>query len=370
MTFSVASDSLAPAALFVREAGEGDRAAWQAFVERVAPRTHAFDWAWRGVIADAFGHEPHYLAAFDSGGGIAGVLPLFFVRSLLFGRLLVSIPYLSGGGILAANPGAVAALHEAARELGGRLRVRRIELRHRWEMPALGEAGDAVSALPAHRHKVAMILALQPDADATFASLPSKLRTRIRRPMRSHLEARVTDGTSFSDSELDGFYPVFSRRMRDLGTPVYPRRFFELTLRAHGPRCRLVTVWDREEPAAGGVVVASGGYIENPWVSASRRHDHLLPNLLVYWEMIKAGCALGCQEFDFGRSTVGSGTYQFKLQWGARPRPLVWHYSLLEGDAPAADPHHGSFSLPVRAWQRLPLIMANRLGPWLVRGLP
>lgn len=341
----------------VTAAGPGDRPAWDAFVATRPDASAYHDYRWRGILDRAFGVPSWYLLARDAAGEVGGVLPLVRLKSLLFGDFLVSMPYLNYGGVLAADPGADAALVERAVALARELRVGHVELR---------ETAPRGPGWPVRTDKVAMVLALAADPEAQFAALGAKLRSQVRRPEREG--ARVATGHL---ELLPDFYRVFARNMRDLGTPVYAPGFFRAILAGLGDAAELVVVYVGTEPAAAGFLVHHRDRTEIPWASSLREWNRIGVNMQLYWSVLKQAIARGSREFDFGRSTVDAGTYRFKAQWGAQPRPLYWHYWLPDGrPLPGLNPANPKYALAIQAWQRLPVWLANAVGPPIVRRLP
>ncbi|MCB0324046.1 MAG: FemAB family PEP-CTERM system-associated protein [Bdellovibrionales bacterium] len=354
----------------VTAVAEAERAVWEAFLQHLPADHHAFHWHWREILRRTFGHQPHYLLARTPDGTACGVLPLFHVKSMLFGAALISVPYLNGGGIHAETDAAFAALEQAAAALGQELRVDYVELRHRKPAPEFDGEPALEGKLVERSHKVSMLLPLDADPEALFASFRPKLRSQIRRPSKSGIVARVgADGDPYLNP-LDAFFTVFSEHMRDLGTPVFPKRLFHLSHEAFGPACRIITVWLEQTPVAAGITVGHGTATEMLWAASLRRYSAMAPNMLLYWEAMKTAIQDGYRIFDFGRSSYGSGPHRFKMQWGASELPLHWHYRLLEGDIPDINPENPRFTTMVRCWQRLPLPLANTLGPWITKSLP
>ena len=328
---------------------------WSEYVLRHAEATGYHEWAWRGVLERAFGSEPIYFAA-RRGGQIVGVLPAVLLDSWLFGRSLVSLPFLNYGGVLADDERGERALLDAAIEAARERRCRHVELRHFRQ-----HFGD----LPCKRHKVTMRLRV-PAPPVLWDSLDRKVRNQIRKAQKSNLTYRE-GGAEL----LDAFYAVFARNMRDLGTPVYSPRFFAEVLRAFPDRARIHVVSRQTAPVAAGLTFETRGTVEIPWASSVRDFNALCPNHLLYWNILEGASARGCSTFDFGRSTPNEGTYKFKEQWGAQPVPLCWEYGLLAGgDVPNSSPTNPKFRLAIAMWKKLPLSVANRVGPMIVRAIP
>ena len=345
----------APVAISVATAD--DARAWDAFVsgsggDELARSYHT--WAWRSVIERTFGHEAIYLAARGADGEIAGVLPLVFIRSRLFGRSTTSLPFLTYGGVLAASDTVARALVKRAGEEARARGSRHVELRH---------VGRRFDHLPCKQHKVVMRLTI---GAGLWEQLDRKVRNQIRKAEKSNLKA-VEGGLDL----VDEFYAVFARNMRDLGTPVYGQRLFEEVLRALPGQTRLVVVRLGDRPVAAGLTYRTGSAVQVPWASSIRDFNALCPNHLLYWHIIESAIAAGANTLDFGRSTPDEGTYKFKAQWGAVPAPLHWEYLLLDGgQVPDASPKNPKFQVAIRAWQRCPLWLANRVGPHIVRSIP
>lgn len=343
-----------PSIVVLDEAG---RTAWDDFVLRHPQASLWHQWAWRELAESVFGCRSYYLAARLPCGEIRGVLPLMRLSSRLFGDYIVSLPFVSHGGTLVVDPAADTALMQGASELALQLGVRHAEFRERKPRP---------DQWPARTDKVVMELPLEASPEAQWKVLGSKLRAQIRRPEREGAVVQLG-----GPELLDDFYAVFARNMRDLGTPVYSRRLFEQVCLRFPGQTELIVVRIAEQPVAAGLLVHHGGVTEIPWASSLREWNRVGANMLLYWRAVCAAISRQSRAFDFGRSSRDSGTYRFKAQWGAQPSQLYWHYWLPEGAGlPQLNPDNPRFALAVRAWQRLPLWVANRVGPLLVRKLP
>jgi FemAB-related protein (PEP-CTERM system-associated) len=340
--------------LVVREGVPGDGAE-----EYVAAHPRACSYhrrAWLDVIRASFGHQTRYLVA-QTSHGIAGVLPLVFFRSRLFGRFTVSMPFLNYGGVLADTGDAARTLLQHAIEETTNAGGSHLELRHTEQL---------FTELTPKRHKVAMELSLVADVEKHWEGLDRKVRNQVRKAEKHGLQP-VTGGAEL----LDQFYEVFAHNMRDLGTPVYGRRFFAEILSTFPAETRLFVVLADGRPAAASFVHWYRDVIQVPWASAIREFNPLCANVLLYWHMGRFAVERGFRTFDFGRSTPNEGTYHFKKQWGAVPRELVWEYWTPEGRSlPELNPKNPKFDLAIRTWQRLPLRVANTLGPFVVRNIP
>lgn len=346
-----------PGSIDIKLTGDDGADAWDEYVRRTPSASVYHLYGWRRLIRRVFGHESCYLAARDAQGRICGVLPIVRLRSRIFGDFMVSMPYFNYGGAAADEPGVLDQLTRAAASHAAQAGVSHLELRH---------CAPVRPDWPARTDKVAMHLRLPGDAATLSKQLGAKLRSQIKRPIREGAVC-VSGGVEL----LDEFYAVFARNMRDLGTPVYGKAFFEAVLTDFAACTRLFVVRLQDRPAAAGLVIGHNGRLEIPWASSLREANGIGVNMLLYWHVLEYACEQKYEVFDFGRSTVDAGTYRFKKQWGAEPQQLYWHYWMREGrEPPQLNPANPKYRMAIAAWRRLPLAVANRLGPLLVRNLP
>jgi serine/alanine adding enzyme len=329
---------------------------WNEYVSSSYRATGAHLAGWRRVFERSFGHQSFYLMARD-GGRVVGVLPLVLMKSRLFGRFLVSVPFLNYGGICAEDPISADSLLEAAIELAEVHGSTHIELRHQ---------GEQRMDLPSRDHKVAMVLDLPDHWEDLWAGFRAKVRSQIRRPEKEGMYCTVG-----GVEKLDEFYEVFAHNMRDLGTPVYSKTFFENVLLEFPQKAHILTTMYGDRPVAAGIVFGHNGTLEIPWASSLRAYNHFAGNMLLYWTALKFACEQGFRRFDFGRSTPGEGTYRFKAQWGAAPVTLTWQYWLSKGEAlPDITPKNPKYRLAIRIWRRLPIPVTRVVGPLIVKSIP
>ncbi len=329
---------------------------WDQFVLNYPGSSVDHLWSWGQIVRDVFGHQPAYLAA-RRGPAVVGVLPLIRFQSRLFGRFLVSLPFLNYGGVLAADPLVITALIDHARALALGFRASHIELRHHERQ---------LPELPYRQHKLGLTRSLPGTSEELWAQIDRKVRNQVRKAQKDGLTSATGGGEL-----VDQFYDVFARNMRDLGTPVYAKRLFSETLRLFPDAAQVYTVRSGNITVAAAIAIRHGDTVLVPWASSLREYRQQCPNMLLYWTMLERASITGARVFDFGRSSPDSGTHHFKVQWGAQATPLHWEYVLLRGQMP---PDQGTsnpkFGVAIRAWKRLPLWATNRFGPLLVRNIP
>ena len=309
------------------------------------------------LIHSVFGHNVYIIYATDSQENVVGVLPLVHVKSIMFGNYLISMPYFNYGSVVADSLSIETLLIEHSKELGKKLKVSSIEYR---------EIKERGSSWPSKRNKVNMVLDLPDNVDAFAKSIGSKRRSQIRRPIKEGALVRHGRKELLSD-----FYNVFSENMRDLGTPVYSKDFFEKILQYYPDNTHIFIVYLGEKPIGSAFLISFRNTLEIPWASTIKRYNSLSPNMLLYWEVISWAINNGFKYFDFGRTTVGSGTYNFKKQWGAKHVQLYWNYWLPSNEElPELNPDNPKFKIFINIWKRMPVYLANLIGPSIVKNLP
>lgn len=334
-----------------------DRELWDSYVQSHIFSSNYHKYGWRDVIERSFKHQCYYFAAKDIAGDIVGVLPLVFMKSGLFGRFLISLPFFNFGGLLCDRPEIGDALLAETANLQDELGSEYTELRHieQW-------AGE----MQTKQRKVTMELDLAKDEETQWKGFNAKLRNQVRKAEKSGLVASVGGKELLID-----FYTVFVRNMRDLGTPVYPEKFFSEVMEAFPDHTRIIAVYLEGKPVAAGLITWFRDTVEIPWASSIRDYNRLCPNNLLYWTALQYALSHGYKRFDFGRSTPGEGTYKFKEQWGAKPIQLNWQYILPEGAAmPQLNTKNPKYEMAIKLWQKLPLAVTRMLGPHIVKNIP
>ncbi len=328
-----------------------------AAIEVGGAELHHTDPRWLDVLRQGFGHEPKPIEV-RRHGKVVGLLPLVLVRSRLFGRFLVSLPYLNTAGIVAADGGIASELIDQAVELANKLDVRYLELRH--EVPCDHPCLTAVNTSKKH-----LRLGLPSDAEQLWKQFDAKVRNQLRKGDKQGLSVHWG-----SHDLLSEFYDVFARNMRDLGTPVYGRPLFTEILRTFPEQAELCVVRREGTPLAAALLIHRKYKSEVPSAASVRRFSSTNANMWMYRHLLERAIERKSEVFDFGRSTVDSNTYRFKTQWGAKPYSAVWQYYVRRGTIGDMRPENSRYGLAVQMWKRLPVSLTRALGPFIVRGIP
>jgi FemAB-related protein (PEP-CTERM system-associated) len=329
-------------------------ALWDAFVMACPTATFCHRAAWQNLMREVFRHETYYLYAHE-GGRISGVLPLAHVKSVLFGNALTSLPFAVYGGVAATDEASAQALEAEAQNLARKLDVDHLELR---QMTRHHEGWPSQDLYVTFRKE---ILA---DEEANMLAIPRKQRAMVRKGIKNGLKSEI-------DTTVDRFFQLYADNVHRHGTPALSRRYFEALQRHFGPDCEVLTVTGPEGQLLSSVLSFYFRDEVLPYYAgdALAARD-LAANDFKYWEVMRRSCARGLKLFDYGRSKQGTGPYAFKKNWGFEPLPLHYEYCLYKRDAvPQNNPSNAKYKLMIETWRRLPIGMANWLGPFVVRSL-
>ncbi|MGA8035515.1 MAG: FemAB family XrtA/PEP-CTERM system-associated protein [Candidatus Acidiferrales bacterium] len=329
---------------------------WNEFVIQHPAAVNYIRWEWKQVMERAFQWQTFYVMAEDS-GEVRGVLPLVWQKSRLFGNLLTSMPYFSEGGVLAAEPEAEALLISEAISLAKKLKSKSMQFR---------QTSELKTDIPVKTDRVAMVLDIDPDPEVILRSFDTKMRSNVRRSCKTGLEAEF-GGIEF----LDDFYQIFAHRMRDLGTPVYSKKFFEQILKVFPTETFICRVRTTEKIVGASFMTGFRNSIESNWAAALPEGKNLKASMFMAWRSMCYVATKGYTIFDFGRSSIGSPTHKFKLEWNCRTVPLFWyHWSAAPQKATELDRRNPTFSAAINAWKKLPLGISKVLGPPIAKCIP
>lgn len=331
------------------------RIRWDAFVQRCSSATFFHRAAWKNVIEQAFGHRTWFYYV-ERAGEICGVLPLAEVKSKLFGHSLVSLPFCVYGGVAAQDAAAAELLEQAAVRLAEQLRPGHLELRNL----------HAAAPHPRWRDKelyVTFRKEISADHERNLLAIPRKQRAMVRKGIKCGLRGVI-------EENVERFFDAYSRSVHRLGTPVFSKRYFVLLKQAFGDDCEVRVILQDEQLVGGVLSFFFRDQVLPYYGGGTDLARDVAGNDFMYWDLMQAAADRGCRWFDFGRSKLGTGAYDFKKNWGFTAEPLNYRYQLIASpDLPDVNPLNPKYRLFIAMWQRLPLAVANHLGPYLVRQL-
>lgn len=327
---------------------------WDAFVMACPEATFFHRAGWQKIVQDIFHHDTYFLYA-ESDEGVQGVLPLGHVNSWLFGNSLAGLPFAVYGGIAAANEQVAQALEHEAQQIARRLGVAHLEWRN---------INPRHADWPKQDLYVTFRKEILADDDANLLAIPRKQRAMVRKGIKNGLVSTI-------DSDVARFFALYADNVRRHGTPALPKRYFQALQAEFGADCEVLTVSAPDGRALSSVLsFYFRGEVLPYYAGDFEPARELAANDFKYWELMRRACARGLKVFDYGRSKLGTGSYAFKKNWGFEPTPLHYEYCLYKrDDVPQNNPSNARYKLLIATWRRLPLAVANWLGPFVVRNL-
>ena len=329
-------------------------ARWDAFVIACPDATFFHRAGWQNIIANVFRHDTYFLYA-EADGAIVGVLPLGHVNSWLFGNALTGLPFAVYGGVAALNPQAADALEQEAQRLARTLGVAHLELRN---VEARHPDWPTQDIYVTFRKEI-----LATD-DANMQAIPRKQRAMVRKGIKNELVSHI-------DSTVDRFFALFADNVHRHGTPAMPKKYFQALQKEFGRDCEVLTVTTSDgKPLSSVLSFYFRDEVLPYYAGDDEAARELAANDFKYWELMRRACARGLKVFDYGRSKLGTGPYAFKKNWGFEPKPLHYEFCLYKRDSsPQNNPNNAKYKLMISTWRRMPLALANWLGPFIVRNL-
>lgn len=339
----------------VRIADKTDINSWDGYVKSHPEGSPFHLFAWHDAVVKTFGHAPFYYIAEDK-GRIAGILPMFQLKSLLFGNIISSVPFAAYGGILADSNVSFKLLLEKAKDITRDCNADYLELKFFNPKPSgLQESGL----------HFAFIKELFPDHDANMKAIPRKQRAMVRKGIKSDLTAHT------GDQHLDSFYQVFARNVHQLGTPVYPKKWFQTLLNEFGSNAEIMIIKQGEKVISGVMSLYYNDTVLPYYAGSLMEYREYAPNDFQYWELMRRAVERGCRYFDFGRSKKDSGHFSFKKHWGFEPQPLHYQFYLHKlSSLPEINPGNPKYKRKIEAWKKLPHGITKILGPQIVKYIP
>ena len=328
-------------------------ARWDNFVQQNDDATFFHQAGWKTVIEQAFGHKTYFLYAEDD-GEITGVLPLVHVKSLLFGNNLVSTAFCVYGGIVAKDEQTYQNLDKEACRLAEQLGVDSLEMRNR------------VQKSPERPFKnlyVTFRKELDADVEKNLLAIPRKQRAMVRKGIDAGLISTI-------DDDVERLHKAYSESVRNLGTPVFSKKYFQTLKDVFGPQCEILSVEHNGQLIASVMNFYFKDQVLPYYGGGTDLARDLKGNDFMYWEVMRRSVEKGIKLFDYGRSKIGTGSYSFKKNWGFTPEPLFYEFHLVKAkELPDINPLNPKYQLFIAAWKRLPLPVSQAVGPWLSRDL-
>jgi FemAB-related protein (PEP-CTERM system-associated) len=345
-----------PVSIILRTLDAASEAAWDRFVQAMPGATFFHRAGWAKVIETAFGHATHFTFT-ERDGAITGVLPLGRVKTMLFGDTLISSPFCVYGGPVASDAESRAALIGHAERLLARTGAGALEFRD--SIPAAEEDGwtDGPNLYVTFRKTI------EADHERNMKAIPRKQRAMVRKGIQNGL-------TSVANRDSDGLHRIYAESVRNLGTPVFSRRFFRILMAVFGDAVDVVTILDQDTPIASVMNFYFRDQVLPYYGGGTALARSRAGNDFLYWETMRRAADRGCQLFDFGRSKIGTGAFSFKHNWGFEAENLHYRFRLKPGRTiPDHNPLNPKYRMFIAAWKHLPIPVANLLGPHIVRGL-
>ncbi len=342
--------------VIVRLASDNDASAWDRYVFNHPRGTFCHRYGWKRVVEEGAGQKCPFLIV-EKNDIIVGVLPISIRNSLLFGKACSSMMFAVYGGPLADDEEALTALNEAAWGIAKEAGSSSLEYK-------TVQGSDSAEWCIEENVAATFLKPLAGDADTILLDIPRKQRAVVRKTLKSGLTCKW-------EHNLDGFYALYAESVRNLGTPVFPKKLFAKFIEVFKSDLEIQIISSPDGKPVASLMsfyykdhvlpYYAGGSLDARKYGA---HDYM------YYQLMVRASERGRKIFDFGRSKVGTGPYKFKKNWGFEPTQLQYQYKLAEGaEKPSINPQNKKFELLVRIWKKLPLPVANLLGPSLARHL-
>lgn len=330
-------------------------ARWDEFVLAHPQATFFHRSGWLRVIEGSFGHKGFFLYA-ERDGVIEGVLPLAEVKSWLFGHSVASLPFAVYGGVAALNDEATAALEAEAEKIARGQGAEHLEYRN------FGPTRHA--DWPRQDLYVTFRKEILPEEEANMLAIPRKQRAMVRKGIKNELKADI-------DANVDRFFDLYADNVHRHGTPAMPKKYFQALLDEFGADAEVLTVTAPDgKPLSSVLSFYFRDEVLPYYAGDAEAARDLAANDFKYWELLRRACTRGLKVFDYGRSKQGTGSFSFKKNWGFEPQPLSYEYRLFKRDAiPQNNPNNPKYQLMIKAWRKLPIGVANWLGPFIVKNL-
>ncbi len=337
----------------IKQAQDSDDSLWDDYVNQHPDATFFHLFGWKKALEMSVKHKNYYLYALD-GKAIVGVLPLGHIKSLLFGNTLVSTPFAVYGGILSDNDEIKALLRQAACDLAEELKVDHLELRNlKRENPDW----------PTKELYVYFKKELADNDDDNLKAIPRKQRAMVRKGIKAELSVEV-------NQDVNPFFQAYSESVRNLGTPVFPKKLFQSLITVFSDKLDILTITKDDTLVASVMNFYFRDTVLPYYGGGTSSARFLKGNDFMYWSLMQHSVQKGIKQFDYGRSKEGTGSYSFKKNWGFVPQPLYYEYYLVKAkEISEINPLNPKYQLFIKLWRKLPLKLSQFLGPIFSRDL-
>ncbi len=335
----------------IKRLADGHHALWDTYVQSHPLGTFFHLSSWKTLYETYFNLETYYVYTYQD-GVVTGVLPLARVKSKLFSDALISTPFCVYGGALTYDQADTRLLIDEAKRIAHQLGVDYLELRQSFD-----------DILEGHDQSLYVTFKKQlyPNLDDNLKAIPRKQRAVVRKAIKKDLSYQI-------DTNVDNFYRLYSQSLRNLGTPVLAKSYYQALLETWGDKVDILTVTQHGEPIASTLSFYYQNQVMPYYGGGALRAKQLGANDFMYWSLMAHALSKGCQVFDFGRSKRESGSYRFKTHWGFEASPLHYRYlPIKEQEKPNISPTNHKYQWIIQTWKHLPLSVANTIGPWVAR---
>ena len=333
---------------------DSEIALWDDYIEGMPDATFFHQSGWKQVVERAFGHKAYYLYA-EEQGKITGILPLVHIKSPLFGNALISNAFCVYGGVVADDEKTRLALDKQACVLARELAVDHIEFRNRQH------------TTPERPYKKGLYVTfrkeLSSDLDKNLMAIPRKQRAVVRKGIKAGL-------VSVIDNDTERLFQAYSESVRNLGTPVFPKKYFAILNEVFKDQCEVLSIEHHGKHIASVMSFYFRDEVLPYYGGGTAQARAVYANDFMYWEVMRRAVEKGVNVFDYGRSKIGTGSYRFKKHWGFEEAPLFYEFELVKAEAmPDINPLNPKYRFFIAAWKKLPLSVSQVIGPWLARDL-
>jgi len=340
----------------IRQLKPKDEKRWDEFVMKNDSTTFYHQIGWKKVIEETYDHRSHYLLAEDDVGDVVGILPMFYMPNLFFGKRLISVPFAPYGGICTADDSVRSALLDRAIDLGNEQGVNYSGFRNS------GLNNDHEKLISTHDY-FTFILDLSKGLDHIWENMNKSTRRAIRKGEKNNLKYEI-------DSNFDNFpdfYKIYSMSMNRLGTPAHSEKFFKNIYKTFQDNVFISIANLDGLPVSTLFSLKFKDTLITGWGASLSEFLKYAPNQFVYWNCIKYASESNILCFDFGRSIRDSGTAAFKNRWGSAKIQLNYCYYPSTKIPPLPHHEYGHFA---QIWSKMPLSLTNKIGPIVRRRLP